>query len=141
MLKTPIKTASRTVALLKWAAIWVLSMTGILASTTAQADADRAALATVQGYMGSLIIGDTQNMGNRMAEKMQAERGKILGNPGYAKTLQKAYAGASYEVINSTQLSADRAEVTVRITLASNDQVHVRFELAGGPDYVIVSES
>lgn len=119
----------------------LLGMAGMFASAGAAAAADRAALAAVQGYMGALIIGDTQNMGNRMHQKMQAERSKTLGNPSYSKTLQKAYAGARYEVVSSTQLDADRAEVIVRITLASRDQVHVRFELAGGPEYVIVSES
>lgn len=119
----------------------ILGMTSTLFSVNAQAAADRDALLMVEGYMAALIIGDTQNMGNRMGQKMQSERGKILGNPSYSKTLQKAYAGAKYEVVNSTQLADDRAEVTVRITLASKDTVHVRFELAGGPDYFIVSES
>lgn len=119
----------------------IMGLTSTLFSLNAQAAADRDALRAVDSYMAALVIGDTQKMASRMGQRMQAERGKILGNPSYSKTLQKAYAGAKFEVLNSTQLAEDRAAVTVRIILASKDMVHVRFELAGGPDYLIISES
>lgn len=122
-------------------AAFVMGMASTVFSLNAQASADREALLAVERYMAALIIGDTQSMGSRMGQKMQAERRKILSNPSYSKTLQKAYAGAKYEVLDSTQTADDRALVTVRITLASKDTVHVRFELADGPEYVIVSES
>ena len=111
------------------------------ASIQAWANAESGAVNTVQDYMALLFIGDTAGMSNHLDTQMLNQRGAILGNPSYGKTLAKAYSGASYNVVSSEQLSANRASVTVKITLASQDTLHVQFELTDEEDrYKIVSE-
>ena len=111
------------------------------ASLQAWASAESGAINTVQDYMALLFIGDTAGMSNHLDTSMRNQRGAILSNPSYGKTLAKAYSGARYNVVSSEQLSADRASVTVKITLASKDTLHVQFELTDEDNgYKIVSE-
>ncbi len=66
----------------------------------------------------------------------------MLANPNYSRTLQRAYRGASYEIVESDQTTAEQASVLVKIVLANNEQVHVRFVLGDtGERYAIISES
>ena len=110
-------------------------------ASPAFAGADRDALLVVDSYMASLIIGDTAGMQTQMTQGMRADRQRVLANPGYARTLQQAYAGATYQVVSSKQLSEDQARVVIAILLA-NDRVHVSFVLQSGPSgYQIASES
>ncbi|MEM7220377.1 MAG: hypothetical protein AAF515_18590 [Pseudomonadota bacterium] len=118
-------------------------LAGLIAlSSNAFASADRAAVAVVDSYMTALVDGNLRAMKRQLSKRMKKERKRVLANTQYANTLQRAYTGASYEVISSEQVSATRAVVTVRITLESSDKVHVRFTLDGGPnDYTITSEA
>lgn len=123
--------------------IAAICITAILsaASVQAWAKAESGAIATVQSYMALLFVGDTAGMSSHLNESMLSERGAVLGNPNYGRTLAKAYRGAVFNVVESEQLSAERALVTVKITLASADALHVQFELTddeGG--YKIVNE-
>ena len=92
--------------------------------------------------MKSLFIGDVGGMEQALGERLRKERARTLGNAKYSSTLQSAYAGASYSVVESDQKSATRALVTVRILLKSSDVIHVSFLLDGSSgNYEIVAET
>lgn len=114
----------------------------LLTSSVSAAPASASAVNAVRSYMKSLFIGDVGGMEQVLGDRLKKERARTLSNAKYPRTLQSAYAGASYSVVESDQKSATRASVTVRIKLKSADIIHVSFLLDGSDgDYEIVAET
>jgi hypothetical protein len=99
------------------------------------------AVASVQAYMDALMAGDIDQMRSHLASTLLAERKALLDNPTYPQHLQKAYGGASFEVVDQLWVGSDKVRVDVKIQLNPQDVVHSRFVLKRiGDTYRIVTE-
>lgn len=112
------------------ALILLFSSSLVSSTVAAELSPDEAqAVASVQAYMGALMAGDIDQLRAQLAPKLLAERKALLDNPTYPQYLQKAYGGASFEVVDQLWVGSDKMRVDVKIQLNPQDVVHSRFEL------------
>jgi hypothetical protein len=124
-------------------ALYLLFSSSVVSFTmAAELSPDEAqAVASVQAYMDALMAGDIDQMRAHLAPKLLAERKALLDNPTYPQHLQKAYGGASFEVVDQMWIGSDKVRVDVKIQLNPQDVVHSRLELIRiDNDYRIITE-
>ena len=88
---------------------------------------DATAVAVVENYLNSLIIGDIDGLKRDLADGLLQKKAPALDSPSYDDMLRSRYQNATFTIVDTVPLNGDRTRIDTQILFGSGRRMVASF--------------